>query len=171
MLIEVFAATTTTTGGDNGFDPWKTLAIPGAVAAVVGLMTSYLVGIIRPLAVKKPRYWHAGDQTRFSCIVRNRSFVNERSVSGLSLVVAPGWFKRTFWPFWKRKPQRADLLLWDVPDSLKLSKRNEEPIEGEIRKGRTNGIFDPGPRFRLLAHAGSRSSRSRRLKKDAAIAQ
>jgi hypothetical protein len=169
LLTEILAAATTTSGAENtgGFDPWKMLGIPGAIAAVLTLVTTYGVGVIRPLAVKTPRYWHAGGTTQFSCIVRNRSWFAERTITGLTLVRAPGWLKRTFWPRWKRKPQAAELLIWGgaaTPDK-KVGKRDEVTLTGELRKGKSPGVYEPSDRARLLAHAGSKSSRSKPLAK------
>jgi hypothetical protein len=93
---------------------------PRAVLALIGVAT-YAVGIIRPLLVKRPRYWHAGETTRLSCIVRNRSFLNERTITALSLVDAPGWLKRTFWPFWKRGAQHPELIVWACPAWRRLA--------------------------------------------------
>lgn len=166
LLTEsVVAATTTgTAGAGDGFDPWKVLGIPGAILALFGLAT-YAIGGIRPLSVKHARYWHAGQTTRFSCIVRNRSFLGDRTITALTLVDAPGWVKRTFWPFWKRRAQHPELIVWGLSELPTLSKRNERTVGGELRKGNVAGVFAPGPRSRLLAHAGSRSSRSKRLEK------
>jgi hypothetical protein len=117
---------------------------PRAVLALIGVAT-YAVGIIRPLLVKRPRYWHAGETTRLSCIVRNRSFLNERTITALSLVDAPGWLKRTFWPFWKRGAQHPELIVWGVSGLATLGKRNEGKLEAELRKGNVAGAFDPVP--------------------------
>jgi hypothetical protein len=168
LLSDLLAATTTTTGGDGGggFDPWKTVGIPSAVVAVFTLVTTYAFGFIRPLVVKLPRYWHVGQATRFSCSVRNRSYSADRTITSMTLFNAPRWLKRTFWPRWKRDPQVAEFIPWGLPAPLPtLSKRNEETLEGELRQGDVSGVYDPGPRCRLLVHAGSRSSRSKRLKK------
>jgi hypothetical protein len=173
LLTQTLAATTTAAGagdGGSGLDPRTVLGIPAAVAAVLTIL-SYVVGFIRPVSVKKPRYWHAGQEaTRFSCVVRNRSLFGDKSIAGVTLVRAPGWWKRTFWPFWKRHPQNADLLPWSVtPNPLPtLSKRNEITIAGELRKATdpdNSGIYDPDGHSGLLAHVGSRSSRWKRLKK------
>jgi hypothetical protein len=132
--------------------------------AILGLL-AYGVGIVRPLTVKRPRYWHAGETTQFSCVVRNRSLLNDRTVTALSVVDVPMWLKRTFWPLWKRRPQRPELIVWNIPGSVTLGKRDERTFRGELRRGNVAGTFTPGRRLRLLAHAGSRSSRSKRLKK------
>lgn len=150
----------------SAFDPWKTVGIPSAVVAVLTFVTTYGFGVIRPLLVKRPRYWHAGESTRFSCVVRNRSFFADRTITRVSVVKAPGWLKRTFWPRWKRAEQVAEFIPWDLPDPLpKLSKRDENTLEGELQKTSGSGVYDPGPRYRLLVHAGSRSSRSKGLSK------
>jgi hypothetical protein len=160
-------ALTTTTGGTSsgGFDSWTwTVEIPGACVAIIGIVL-YGVGVIKPLAVKRPRYWHVGGTTQFSCIVRNRSFLNDRTVTSLTLVDVPGWVKRTVWPFWKRRPQTPQLVPWNRTGLRTLGKRDELSVTAELREGTLRGTFTPGPRLRILAHAGSRSSRSKRLKK------
>jgi hypothetical protein len=166
LLVEIAAATPTPAGGDTsgGFDPWKLLGIPAAIVAVLTLITTYVLGVIRPLAVKRPRYWHVGSTTRFSCVIRNRSFFRDTTVTEVSLVRAPGWVKRTFWPRWKRKAQVANLIPWDLPAMPKLGKRDEATLEAGLRKHGLDGAFNPDSNLRLLAHAGSRSSRSTQLK-------
>lgn len=166
LLTEFFAATTTTTGGvrSSGLDLTAVIGIPAALVALVALV-AYAVGTIRPLLIKQPRYWREEATTRFSCVVRNRSFLTDRTITGLTLVEAPGWLKRTFWPFWTRKPQRDKLLIWDVPKMPLVGKRDEMIFNGELRESGLPGAYDPGSHSRLLAHAGSRASRSKRVKK------
>jgi hypothetical protein len=172
-LIELFAQATTTTaasggsGGALGLGISDYLAIPGAIVALGTILWAALrgVGVIRPLKIKLPRYWHeGGTTTRFSCVIRNRSFFQERTVTSLTLVKPPGWFKRTF-TRWKKHPQHVTLLPWGLPPFPTLASRNEETIAGELRKGTTQGIYDPESDFRLLAHAGSKTSRPESLEK------
>jgi hypothetical protein len=168
LLIDALTAAPTPVGSEDGggFDAWKLLGIPAAVAAVLGLITTYSVGIIRPLAVRRARYWHAGQATLFSCVVHNRSFFGDRTVTALALVEVPGLLTRIFRPSWKRTPQLAELIPWGLPAALPtIAKRNQVVLEGELRKGNVAGRYDPAPRIRLLAHAGSRSSRSKRFTK------
>jgi hypothetical protein len=166
LLIEVAAATPTPAGGGGGggLDWTKLIGIPAAVVAILTLVTTYAFAVIHPLAVKQSRYWHTGATTQFSCVVKNRSFFRDTTVTSVSLVIAPGWLKRTFWPWWKRKPQKADLVPWDLPKPLPtLSKRNETVLEGALRKNAQEGTYDPTPGLLLLAYAGSRASRGKRL--------
>jgi hypothetical protein len=166
LLTEVIAQTTTTGGADGGggFDWEMALGLPAAISSAIGL-AAYGVGVIRPLSIKRPRYWHTGGTTRLSCIVMNRSLLYDRTVSSLSLVEARGWVKRTFWPFWKRSPQTPRLIVWNASGFRTLGKRDEVELKAELHEANVPGTFDPSRRSRLLAHAGSKTSRGARLKK------
>jgi len=117
---------------------------PRAVLALIGVAT-YAVGIIRPLLVKRPRYWHAGETTRLSCIVRNRSFLNERTITALSLVDAPGWLKRTFWPFWKRGAQHPELIVWACPAWRRLASGTKGSLRQSFARATSRVPSTPVP--------------------------
>ncbi|HEX5618489.1 MAG TPA: hypothetical protein VFX51_08725 [Solirubrobacteraceae bacterium] len=162
LLIEFAAAATGTDGTGSTFD-W--LKIPGAIVAGLTIL-SYIVGVIRPFAVKKCRYWHPQGTTSFSFVVKNRSFLLDRTITGVTVVRAPGWFKRAFWPWWKRRAQQATFVPFGLPNPLPtVSKRNEVTLQGTLQQSGKEGEYDPTPPYRLLVVGGSRSSRTKRLKK------
>ena len=106
-----------------------------------------------------------GDEvTRFSCVIKNRSFYKARTVTALTVVKVPGWFKRRF-TRWKKKPQQAIFIPFGLPPPTTLGSRDEETIQAELRKGDTPGVYELGADFRLLAHAGSKTSPPKSLKK------
>jgi hypothetical protein len=87
----------------------KLIGIPTAVVAVVTLL--YFFGLLRPLAIKQVRYWHAGDVTRFSCSVKNRSRLYEQTLTGIALVEVPGRLPRVL-SRWRRVPQTPSVIPW-----------------------------------------------------------
>jgi hypothetical protein len=140
-----------------------------AAGAAIGLL-SYLVGAIRPLAVRKARYWHEAGTTRFSCAIVNRSLLFDRSVDAISFVTVPPLWKRAARPLWRRQPQSARFLPWgtDVADlarqPMKLTKRQSQTLRGEIRTPTGPGDLTLPADVRIQAHSGGKVSRGRRVK-------
>jgi hypothetical protein len=154
------------TSGGGAVD-WKLiLSIPASVAAVL-VVIAYLVGVIRPVAVKKARYWEEGHTTRFSCAIRNRSLLWDRNISGLSVVLLPQWWQRLRHPRWDRDAQVAEIIPFGddivamVKGQLKLTKREERIIRGELRRRTGAGPVQVEKRHRFRVHAGSKRSRSK----------
>lgn len=168
MLTE--AALVVAAGKDGGTSWTAYIGVPGGVAAIVGLLL-YAIGAIRPLAVRKAQYWHQAETTRFSCTIKNRSWLMDRSLTALSLIRLPSLTRRARHPRWRRQPQYAELVptgeavsgLTSQPS--KLSKRDAVNITGELLKDGRSGKFDLDPPLRLQAHAGDKRSRSRRVRK------
>jgi hypothetical protein len=165
ILPAIWTAQDASTGG--GVD-WKLIiAIPAAVVAVLALI-AYLVGVVRPIAVKKARYWSEGEATRFSCAVRNRSLMWDRNISGMSVVLLPSWRQRLVHPRWDRKAQAAGIVPFgeDIvkmrKGEVKLTKREERVIRGELRNQAGTGPVRLDKRHRFRAHAASKRSRSKR---------
>lgn len=153
--------------GAGGVD-WKLyLGIPAAALAVIALV-SYAVGAARPMAVRKARYWYEGEATRFSCAIRNRSLMWDRDITGLSVVSLPSWWHRLVHPRWDRKPQKVDVIPFGediakiAKGEVKLTKREERILKGELRDPAGRSRVRLGTRHRFRAHSGSRRSRSKR---------
>lgn len=154
--------------------PELAIGIPGAVLALL-TMLAYFVGLIRPIAVRQPRYRQVEGGTEFSCKIKNRSPIYDRTVTGIAIVRLPSRFDRLFSP-WRSLDQSAEVLPWGVQvaqaarDGIAISKRDELSISGELRgPGGSSGVADPEPivpaaAMRIQAFAGKRRSRSRRFK-------
>jgi hypothetical protein len=86
-------------------DPWKPLAVPATVVAVVTLL-SYAVGFIRPVAIRQARYWTTGtDERRFTeltCRVQNRRVNVDRTLTNLALIRVPPLGHRLVHWRWRR---------------------------------------------------------------------
>lgn len=167
LLTEFLAVTSTTQIGTHGggIDLGTPAEIPPAIVAIIAIV-GYVVGLIRPLGIKKPRYWHEGDTTQFSCSVRNRRLWAARDITQLSIIVLPKLLKRTFSRRWKREAQAATLIPWGVSDLPKtLGIRNETTFRGELQKGNRSGKYDPEPGARLVAYAGTKASHAHKLRK------
>jgi hypothetical protein len=155
----------------NNGPPWAALiGIPAALVAAIALL-SYFIGMVRPLSVRKPRYWHQAGKTVFSCVVKNRSLLYDRNVDAISFVSLPNFNKRVMRPFWRRHPQSARFLPWggDVAglatQPLTLTKRQSRTLRGEIRtpSGAEDVITLPA-QIRIQAHSGGKRSRSRKVR-------
>jgi hypothetical protein len=163
LLILLATAPAQSSGTD-----WKlVLGIPSALLALGSLML-YLVGVIRPLGVRKPRYWYEGEATKFSCSVKNRSRLYDCRLTGVTLLRLPGPFRRRF-RRWRKNPQDATILVWGVQvddqgPSGNISKNNEANVSGELRPvaGRPARLM-LDKAMRIEAHAGSKRSRSKKL--------
>ncbi|HCG00396.1 MAG TPA: hypothetical protein DEV93_07600 [Chloroflexi bacterium] len=163
LLIALATVPTQSSGTD-----WKlVLGVPSAVAASVTLML-YVIGVIRPLGVRKPRYWYEGEATKFSCYVKNRSRLYDRTLTAVTLIRLPGPFRRPF-RRWRKNPQDATILVWGVQvdgqgSSGNISKNNEASVSGELRPvagGPALVTLDKA--MRIEARAGSKRSRNKKL--------
>jgi hypothetical protein len=149
---------------------WTTfIGIPAAIVAALALL-SYFVGLVRPLAIRKPRYWHEARGTKFSCVVVNRSLLFDRNIEAISFIVMPILRTRLRHPFWRRKPQLAQFAPWgeDIASlqgqPMKLTKRERRTLRGEIRKpGGSEEKVTLQAQVRIQAHSGDKRSRSRRV--------
>lgn len=145
------------------------VGLVAAAGAAVGLL-SYLVGVIRPLGIRKPRYWHAGETTQFSCAIVNRSLLFDRKLERISFVAVPPFWKRAVWPWWRHKPQTAEFMPWGTAvgalkdQPVRLTKRESQTLEGEIRTAEGSGTYTLPANVRIQAHAGGKPSRARRVK-------
>lgn len=129
-----------TKGAQSTGVSWTTfIGIPSAIVAALALL-SYFVGLIRPLAIRNPRYWHEANKTQFSCVVVNRSLLFDRDIEAISFIVMPVLRTRLRHPLWRRRPQVAQFAPWgeDIASlrgqPLKLTKRERRTLRGEIRK-------------------------------------
>lgn len=145
------------------------IGIPSAAGVVIGFCL-YFVGVIRPMAIIKPRYWHVEETTQLSCTIKNRKWRQDRTFTRITLVSLPSRFDRKLGG-WRRKPQPAAVVPWgSLLDELKsggitIAKRDERAFELEIRL--PNGVAEaltPKPNVRIEAWAGSKHSRSKKLK-------
>jgi hypothetical protein len=149
-------------------DDWKlVLGVPGAVLAVVGLL-GHVVGVHRPLAVKTPRYWVTDTATEFSCVIKNRSITSDRTITRFSLILLPSLWHRLRHPRWAASQEAVEIMPWgnDIVEigkgGIKLGKRDERIIIGQLRNGADGAAVQLSNRHRFRAHAGSKSSRSKR---------
>jgi hypothetical protein len=152
---------------------WRLLGIPAAVVALVTLLL-YFVGAIRPLRITSAEYWHTtGASTHFAFTVRNRSFLFDRELSRVSILVYPTRIERIRHPRWRRASQRHGYVPFGVNSSpakagrTRITKRDDAMLEGEIQQGTTPGRFELDGQVRLQVHAGSSRSRPRRIDKAA----
>ncbi|HEY7175775.1 MAG TPA: hypothetical protein VH442_12735 [Micromonosporaceae bacterium] len=160
--VSLGADQATTAGVD-----WSLVAgIPGAAVALVGLL-SYVVGVFHPLAVKTPQYWVTDSSTEFSCAIKNRSMISDRTVTRLSLVLLPSLWHRLRHPRWAASQQAVEIMPWGHDmveigkDGITLGKRDERVVTGLLRN-LAGGAVVLSDRHRFRAHAGSQSSRSKR---------
>lgn len=170
LLTEVAAAAAAANSGATDWTAY--VGVPAAIAAIVGLLF-YGVGALRPMAVKKARYWHQANTTHFSCVVKNRSALMDRSLTRVSIIRVPHALQRARHPRWRRRPQQAELIPAGAvfarltKESMKLSRRDSVAIDGELLKDGRSGVFEVDRRLRIQAHAGEKRSRSRRLRRQA----
>jgi hypothetical protein len=155
---------------NGGTDIMTFVGLPAALVALIGLAL-YFVGVIRPLAVSKPRYWPEADLTRFSCFIKNRSRLYDKDVTGLSLVKLPSGLRRAV-SRWRRVSQVATVLPWgdDVARITKggvtITKNKEIKVKGELRdRNGQPGHIAVGTDIRIEAWAGSKRSRSKRFRR------
>lgn len=148
---------------------WKfVVALPAVVVALSTLVTSFVIGWVRPIKVKVPRYWWEAHSTRFSCSVKNRSYFGDVTISGLPILLLPRWWRRL--AGWRHSPQRAALIPYGddvskmVTEGIKLTKREERSLTGELRGSDGPGRLTVPKRVRIQAQAGSRRSRRRTLR-------
>lgn len=141
------------------------IGIPAAVVAAA-LILGRLAGLIHPVSVKKAKYWHVDQTTGFSCVVKNNSFFNDRTIDSLAFIRVPGRFKRTFRRFWRRTPELDPYQPFYVSVTLPLtlSKRNEQKVQGEMRTSAGSAALTPDTRTRIEAHAGSKRSRGLKIR-------
>lgn len=167
----LIAAAQVAAAAKDGGTSWTAyVGVPAGIASVIGLVL-YGIGAIRPLAVRKPQYWHQANTTQFSCTVKNRSWLMDRSLTALSLIRIPPLAQRMRHPRWRRQPQYAELVPSGevvaglTRQSIKLSKRDAIVLTGELLKGGSSGTFDLDPPLRIQAHAGDKRSRSQRVRR------
>jgi hypothetical protein len=168
QLLNTFHSGFVQGASSGGTVDWKLiLGIPATLVAALAL-TAYVVGVIRPVAVKKARYWDEGETTRFSCAIRNRSLLWDRNISSLSVGLLPPWWQRLRHPGWDREAQVAEIIPFGddiatmATGQWKLTKREERTIKGEFRRPTGAGLVQLEKRHRFRAHAGSKRSRSKR---------
>ncbi len=130
------------TGGES-FDFGTMLGIPSAVVAVLTLL-SYFVGLIRPVAIRKPRYWTTGSgadrRTDLTAGVRNRKLRIDRELSGFAIVHVPRLRHRLRHPLWRKDyVDPRPYLPWGAQISkilaggMTVEKRNERNVRCELR--------------------------------------
>ena len=153
---------------DNGFDWTKLIGLIGIPAAILALAT-LVVGVIHPIAVQKPRYWHDGGNTRISLAIKNRSPAYDRNVERIVIYKVPGFWKRTFTRKWRSQPTSVSFIPWGDLPSVKvpttLGKRTEREFEFELRTpdGRS-ASFSIDKTYRVEAKSGKRRSRGKKIK-------
>jgi hypothetical protein len=149
-------------------DPWKPLAAPAAVVAVITLL-SYAVGLIRPVAIRQAWYWTtgtgAGRITELSCQVQNRKVNNDRTLTGLALIRVPPLGHRLLHWRWRQDLTDHDayvLLGNDITEigkgNVKIAKRDQRALRCKIHgpDGRALRPDEELPKaVRLLAYFGS----------------
>jgi hypothetical protein len=166
VLITMLADTAATT---SGFDWTKIIGIPGGIAAVITVITTFN-GIRHPIAVKKPAYWHDHNNTRMKFTVRNRRFLFDTTVDSVIIARAPGLFKRLFTKNWQTGSVPVSFVPFGdaVPRAnapIKLTKRQEQQVQIELR---TN-LAEPAPELtiedgvRIWVGSGSHFSRTKKI--------
>jgi hypothetical protein len=132
------AAQTTSSAPD-----WsKLLGIPGAVVAAITLL-AFVVGWIRPVAIKQARYWTSGDDkqhfTELSCRVKNRKVNTDRTLTNLALIHLPSLKHRIRHWRWRRNwvDENPYILQGDInaafrKDGVKITKRDERGVRCKI---------------------------------------
>jgi hypothetical protein len=129
--------------GKGGFGLAGALGIPAAVVAALTLL-SYLVGLIRPIAIRKPRYWTTGSgadrRTDLTVGVKNRKYRTDRQLSKFAVVHVPRLRKRLRHPRWRKnyvdqQPYLpwGDLIAEIGAGKVTVEKRNEHVINCELR--------------------------------------
>jgi hypothetical protein len=160
----------------TGTDWTLIAALPGALVALATLAL-YAIGSIRPLTIREAVYWsHPGAPAGlFTCYVKNRSPLYDRTLTGLVPVQLPASrFDRLF-RVWRKQLQDADVMLTGSfynamkNGELKITKNDEVRIDGVIRQ-KQGGEEPPAlgklsPLIRIEARAGSKRSRSKPLRK------
>nr|QEO74163.1 hypothetical protein [uncultured bacterium] len=93
---------------------WKLLGVPGAVSAALTVIL-YLVGVIKPVTIPRAEYTTVdGDDepvTWLTCVVRNRKFNTDRTLTGLGVVRVPGLLHRMRHPSWWQRHGDDDAYL------------------------------------------------------------
>ncbi len=144
------------------------VGLPPVVVSLFTLVTSYVIGRLRPIKIKVPRYWWEADSTRFSCSVKNRSYFGDVIIGGLPFLLVPRWWRRL--TGWRHAPQLATLVPYGgdvskmVAEGIKLTKREERSVTGELRDSDGPGRLTVPRRVRVQAQAGSKRSRRRKLR-------
>jgi hypothetical protein len=129
----------------------------------------YLVGLLRPFKVVDATWRRTAQGVEFSCFLRNRSVYIDRTVTALALVEQPASrFERAFGGWRKHWRPATIQLVSPVHDeirngTMKISKHDERPVRG-LLLDRADQPAEPPPRTRVEAHAGSKRSRSGRIK-------
>jgi hypothetical protein len=149
-------------------DPWKPLAAPAAVVAVITLL-SYAVGLIRPVAIRQAWYWTTGTGdgriTELSCQVQNRKVNNDRTLTGLALIRVPSFGHRLL--HWRWRQGLTDhgayvLLGADITEirkgNVRIAKRDQRALRCRIHgpDGRALRPDEQLPKeVKLMAYFGS----------------
>jgi hypothetical protein len=123
-----------TAAADSGFDWTKLIPIPAAIVAILGL-AAVINGIIHPVSVQGPIYWHAVGATHMKMTVKNRLQVFDRSIGAIVFYKAPnGFLARTFRRKWRKKPSSLPYAPFGPIPALPfvLTKGNSQDFEFEI---------------------------------------
>src|SRR5690242_8977836 len=67
-----------------GWDPKVLATMPAAIGATLGVF-AYSVGVLRPLRVVAGRSWHEHGVVHFSCTIKNRTLLWDRTVSAVQV--------------------------------------------------------------------------------------
>jgi hypothetical protein len=91
-VLDLIASMIASSGGtaDRDLD-WRLLAaFPSATLALIGFL-AYWVGLLRPVKIVHATYWRLPNSTsaRFKCVIRNRSPLWDRTLSGLVFAETP----------------------------------------------------------------------------------
>jgi hypothetical protein len=106
--------------------------------AVIGIVT-YLLGLIRPVAIDSATYWITGSGPSLNCVVRNRKMIGDRTLRLLALINLPRLRYRLWHRGWWKSIKEDEPFYLTGEDigtirdgHFVLARRNPQPLTFQI---------------------------------------